>query len=63
MRCVVAPVAEQAVRDADELILSSATKEVIPIVKLDGQPVGDGMVGPLYRRFYAWYQEAKAADA
>ena len=63
VRFVVAPVAEQAVRDADELILSSATKEVIPIVKLDGRPVGDGMVGPVYRRFYAWYQEAKAADA
>ena len=61
VRFVIAPVAEEAVRDADELMLSSATKEVIPIVKLDGKPVGDGAVGPMYRRFYAWYQEAKAA--
>ncbi len=61
VRFVVAPIEEQAVRDADELILSSATKEVIPITRLDGKPVGDGKVGPMYRRFYAWYQESKAA--
>ncbi len=60
VRFVIAPIAEQAVRDADELMLSSATKEVIPIVRLDGKPVGDGRVGPMYRRFYAWYQDAKA---
>ena len=56
----VAPIAEADVRDADELILSSATKEVVPVVRLDGRSVGDGRVGPLYRQFHAWYQEAKA---
>ena len=61
VRFVIAPVAEQAVRDADEVLLSSATKEVIPVTRLDAKPVGDGKVGPMYRRFYAWYQEAKAA--
>ena len=60
-RFVVAPIAEQAVREADELILSSATKEVIPVTRLDGKPVGDGQVGPIYRRLYAWYQDAKTA--
>ena len=61
VRFVVAPIAEDAVREADELILSSATKEVIPVTLLDGKSVGDGKVGPLFRRFYAWYQQAKAA--
>ncbi len=61
VRFEVAPIAEQDVRNADELILSSATKEVIPVVRLDGKPVGEGKVGPMYRRFYAWYQDAKAA--
>lgn len=61
VRLVIAPVAEPAVRDADEVLLSSATKEVIPVTRLDGKPVGDGKVGPMYRRFYAWYGEAKAA--
>ncbi|MEO8938857.1 MAG: D-amino acid aminotransferase [Burkholderiaceae bacterium] len=57
----VGAIPEADVRSADELILSSATKEVVPVVSLDGKPVGDGKVGPMFRQFYAWYQEAKAA--
>jgi D-alanine transaminase len=48
------------VQAADELILSSATKELLPITTLDGKPVGDGRPGPLWRKLYAAYQEAKA---
>jgi D-alanine transaminase len=44
---------------ADELILSSATKEVLAITALDGQPVGDGVPGPVYRKLHAGYQRAK----
>ncbi len=55
----VGPLDEATVRSADELMLSSATKEVIPVVRLDGAAIGDGRVGPLFRQFYAWYQEAK----
>lgn len=44
---------------ADELLLSSATKEVLPVTALDGQPVGDGRPGPVYRALYAAYQTAK----
>ena len=58
----IAPIAEAEVRDADELMLSSATKEVLPVTMLDGKPVGAGTVGPLYRRFYGWYQDAKQAS-
>lgn len=51
------------VRDADELLLSSATKEVLPITLLDGQPVGHGVEkgrpGPIYKSLYAAYQQAK----
>lgn len=43
---------------ADELLLSSATKEVLPITLLDGQPVGKGKPGPIYARLYAAYQQA-----
>jgi D-alanine transaminase len=57
----VGPLAEAEVRSADELLLSSATKEVVPVVTLDGKPIGDGKVGPLYGRFHDWYQEAKRA--
>ena len=54
------------VLQADELLLSSATKEVLPITSLDGHPVGAGRPGPVYARLYAAYQQAKAralADA
>jgi D-alanine transaminase len=46
---------------ADELLLSSATKEVLPVTQLDGQSVGNGQPGPIYARLYAGYQQAKAA--
>ena len=45
---------------ADELIISSASKEVLPVVTLDGQPVGNGKPGPVFAKVYAAYQAAKA---
>ena len=44
---------------ADELLLSSATKEILPITRLDDQPVGNGTPGPIYAKLYAAYQQAK----
>ncbi len=46
---------------ADELLLTSATKEVLPVVTLDGQPIGNGKPGPIYAKLYEAYQAAKAA--
>ena len=46
---------------ADEVLLSSATKEVLPVTSLDGQPVGNGTPGPICQKLYAAYQVAKAA--
>lgn len=48
------------VLSADEILLSSATKEVLPVTLLDGQPVGNGQPGPVYAQLYAGYQQAKA---
>ena len=53
------PITRAEVLDADELLLSSATKEVLPITRLDGQPVGSGQPGPVYARLYTAYQQAK----
>lgn len=59
-------ISREEVLDADELLLSSATKEVLPITTLDGVPVGNGSTrgrpGPVYARLYAGYQRAKAAQ-
>ncbi len=48
------------VLDADELLLSSATKEVLAITTLDGQAIGSGRPGPIYGKLHAGYQQAKA---
>jgi D-alanine transaminase len=55
------PVPRAEVEAADELMLSSATKEVLAITRLDGRPVGSGQPGPVFRRLHAAYQRAKAA--
>jgi D-alanine transaminase len=54
-------ISREEVWAADELLLSSATKEVLPITKLDGKPVGRGVPGEVYKRLYAGYQAAKIA--
>ena len=58
----VRAVARVEVESADELMLSSATKEVLAITRLDGEPVGSGEPGPVFRRLHAAYQRAKAAS-
>jgi branched-subunit amino acid aminotransferase/4-amino-4-deoxychorismate lyase len=40
----------EAVRAADELFLTSSTREMQPLVRLDGEPVGDGAPGPVTQR-------------
>jgi D-alanine transaminase len=47
---------------ADELLLSSATKEVLPVTRLDGKPIGTGKPGPIYGKLYAGYQRAKQSS-
>jgi D-alanine transaminase len=57
------PIPEADVVSADEVLLSSATKEVLPVTTLDGQSVGHGALrgkpGPIYGRLIAAYQRAK----
>jgi len=48
------------VLQADELLLTSATKEVLAITLLDGKPVGSGAPGPIARALNAAYQRAKS---
>ncbi len=50
------------VLEAAELMITSATKEILPVTRLDGKPVGSGRPGPIYRKLFNAYQEAKAAS-
>ena len=47
------PFTLEEARSARELFLTSTTAPILPIVQLDGQPVGEGSVGPVSRRLYA----------
>lgn len=53
------PVAEWELRCADEILLTSATKEVVAVTRLDGRAVGSGAPGPVATALYAAYQQAK----
>jgi len=50
---------EAEVRAADEIWLTSSSKEVLAVVTLDGKRIGDGRPGPVFRRMYGLYQEFK----
>jgi D-alanine transaminase len=52
-------VSEAEVRGADEVWVTSSSKEVLAIVTLDGKPVADGKPGAVFRRVHALYQEFK----
>src|SRR5215469_13816777 len=52
----VAPISEAQLRAADEVWISGATREVLPVTRLDGHAVGGGRPGPLWRRVYAELQ-------
>lgn len=53
-------VSEVMLRQADEVWLTSSSKEILAIVELDGRPVGNGQVGPIYKKMAGFYQEFKA---
>ena len=57
------PIPETDVRAADEVMLSSATKQILPVTHIDGEPVGHGALrgkpGPVYARLHEAYERAK----
>ncbi len=52
-------VAEAEVRSADEIWVTSSSREVLAIVTLDARRVGEGRPGPVFARMYRLYQEFK----
>jgi D-alanine transaminase len=61
------PIPEAELLAADEILLSSATKEVLAVTLLDNEPVGHGALhgkpGPVYARLHEAYQRAKATQS
>ena len=46
-------------QNADEIWLTSSTKEILPVTQLDDTPVGNGKPGPLYQQMLSLYQDYK----
>ncbi len=46
-------------QNADEVWLTSSTKEILPVTQLDNKPVGSGKPGPCWKDMLARYQEHK----
>ncbi|MGE0013229.1 MAG: D-amino acid aminotransferase [Azoarcus sp.] len=59
LRHEVREILENEVRHADELWMTSSTKEVLPITRLDDKAVGRGTPGPVGLQMHAWYQDFK----
>ncbi|MGZ5093439.1 MAG: D-amino acid aminotransferase [Burkholderiales bacterium] len=55
----VRPVTEQEVRTADEIWVTSSTKEVLAVATLDAKPVANGKPGAVFRRMHQLYQDFK----
>ncbi|MHB1140347.1 MAG: D-amino acid aminotransferase [Sulfuricaulis sp.] len=59
--CDELPVKIETLTSADEVWLTSSTKEILPITRIDGRPVGNGKPGPMHARTFALYKEYKQA--
>jgi D-alanine transaminase len=55
----VRPVTHAEAMSADEMWLSSSTKEVLAVTTVDGRPFAGGSPGPVFRRVFAAFQQAK----
>ena len=60
LKLEIRPVSEAQLRNADEVWLSSSTKEVLAVTTIDGKPVGTGKPGPVFRRMHSLYQDYKS---
>lgn len=52
-------VTAEQLKSAEEIWISSSTRELLPVTSLDGQPVGSGKPGPLWQQLDALYQRYK----
>lgn len=57
--CKEVMITETELHDADEIWVTSSTKEILPVTQLDDQAVGEGVAGPIWHDTVALYQAFK----
>ncbi len=57
--CQQRDITEAELRTASEIWITSSTREILPVLKLDGKAVGDGVAGPVWQRMIDIYQQYK----
>lgn len=55
------PLQASEINSAREIWLSSSTKEILPVTRVDGKAIGDGKPGPVFQAMYRHYQDYKQA--
>ncbi len=63
LACEERPVPQAFLEQADEIWITSSTKDVVPVTRLDGRPVGSGIPGPLWRRVHALFLDWREREA
>ena len=56
----VRPVTERELRSAEEVWLTSSSKDLLPVTRMDGKPVGSGLPGPVFARIRPLFAAFKA---
>jgi D-alanine transaminase len=56
-------IALEALANASEIWVTSSTREIVPVIELDGNVVGDGKPGPVFANMDALFQSYKKSQA
>ena len=59
IECEIRPIAESELATADEIWLTSSTREIAPVIRLNGQDVADARAGPVWKKMINIYQQYK----
>jgi D-alanine transaminase len=59
LACRQVRISTSRLHNADEIWLTSATKSIAPVVRLDDQPIGAGKPGPIWQQLIKLYEASK----